>query len=55
MPLTPPIAPDIIENLIGRMPTSSFINGDFIGGEPDLSVENLTTGEDHIKFANSTF
>lgn len=53
MPLTPPIAPNIIENLIGRMPTSSFINGSFTGGEPDLSVENPATGEEIIKVASA--
>ncbi|AZN30603.1 NAD-dependent succinate-semialdehyde dehydrogenase [Flaviflexus salsibiostraticola] len=53
MPLTPPIDAATIDSLIGRMPTSSFINGDFIGGEKDLSVENPATGEEIIAIASA--
>lgn len=53
MPLTPPIATDTIDSLIERMPTSSFINGQFIGGEQNLPVTNPATGEEIISVASA--
>ncbi|WP_182355008.1 NAD-dependent succinate-semialdehyde dehydrogenase [Flaviflexus huanghaiensis] len=51
MPLTPPINQDTVDSLISRMPTGSFINGEFVDGEKNLSVENPATGEEIISIA----
>lgn len=53
MPLTPPIAPDTISSLLDRMPTSSFINGEFIGGDRNLAVENPATGAQIMTIAGA--
>lgn len=46
MSLKQPIDRSVIDDLVRRMPTSSYINGEFIGGEKNLSVENPATGEE---------
>lgn len=53
MTLAQPIDPAIIDDLLGRMPTSSYVNGKFVGGERDLPVENPATGEQIITIASS--
>lgn len=53
MPLTLPVDQSIICDLIDRMPTSSYINGKFVGRVPDLAVENPATGETIISIASS--
>lgn len=45
MALTPPISPEVIENLVSRLPRSSFIGGEFIGGAGNFPVVNPATGE----------
>ena len=41
-----PVAPQVVDDLISRLPRSSFINGHFIDGEPHMHVVNPATGED---------
>lgn len=48
MPLTPPISPDVIDDLVSRLPISSFVGGTFTGGVPNLPVINPATGEEFV-------
>src|SRR5699024_7268778 len=44
-PMTPTITPATIEDLLSRVPRSSYVDGAFLGGTPELDVVDPATGE----------
>lgn len=43
--MTPTITPATIEDLLSRVPRSSYVDGAFLGGTPELDVVDPATGE----------
>src|SRR5690625_3547315 len=42
---TPTFTPATIEDLLSRVPRSSYVDGAFLGGTPDLDIIDPATGE----------
>ena len=51
MTLSQPVSAETIEDLVGRLPTSSYIGGQFVGGDANLPVVNPATGRQFASVA----